>query len=386
MDAFRESAPRRRARQAVTIARAVRAARARVRAAPSRAPVDGEALRSLLAEAAADARLVEVPADRPPWTPTRVAVAAGDRLTWLAWGEAGLVRPLGLALPAELSLGLRVRSGEIVQGSRPTGTLTAARSGDVEVASLYPAEPRPGGGLARDRLPHRVMSGALQAVVARWPADADPQEALRALAQRDPSGLCAAEADRLAAAPAPPAGWDHHPQLAPSEVYAATSEGIALDVRRTVGIVRHPLDDVALTAGLRLRWSWRLDQLPSSLPEDTTLTHDYLSVALEFDDGQDLTWHWSSSLPVGFAYPCPLEHWRHRETHVVARSGTADVGRWVDEERRVLADHRGAIGGAPPARVVAAWLIAVSVFQGGRGRGEVRRLELVDGERVVPVI
>jgi len=56
-----------------------------------------------------------------------------------------------------------------------------------------------------------------------------------------------------------------------------------------------------LTPTLRLRWSWRLDKLPSRLPEDTALTHDYISVALEFDDGRDLTWHWSAGLPPGFA-------------------------------------------------------------------------------------
>lgn len=113
------------------------------------------------------------------------------------------------------------------------------------------------------------------------------------------------------------------------------------------------------------------------------LTHDYLSVALEFDDGRDLTWYWSAALPVGFAYRCPLEHWRHRETHLVARTGTADLGRWVDEERAVLADHQTAIGGPVPARVVRAWLISLSVFQGGDARGEFGRIELVDGDHVV---
>ncbi len=141
-----------------------------------------------------------------------------------------------------------------------------------------------------------------------------------------------------------------------------------------------------LTPTLRLRWSWRLNALASDLPEDTTITHDYLSVALEFDDGQDLTWFWSSSLPVGFAYRCPLEHWRHRETHVVARSGTADLGRWVDEERPVLADHQAAIGGAAPVHVVRAWLIAVSGFQRGAAQGEFGRIELVDGDRTVSVL
>ena len=53
--------------------------------------------------------------------------------------------------------------------------------------------------------------------------------------------------------------------------------------------------------------------------------HDYLSIALEFDDGQDLTWFWSCALPEGFSYRCPLDHWRHRETHVVVRTGTANL-------------------------------------------------------------
>jgi hypothetical protein len=82
------------------------------------------------------------------------------------------------------------------------------------------------------------------------------------------------------------------------------------------------------------------------------------------------------------AYRCPLEHWRHRETHIVARSGAADLGRWIDEERCVLTDHQVAIGGRAPARVVRAWLISVSCFQMGVGRGEFGGIELVDGDRV----
>ena len=156
-------------------------------------------------------------------------------------------------------------------------------------------------------------------------------------------------------------------------------------VRENVGILCRPAD-VPLTPTLQLRWSWRIDELPASLPEDTLLTHDYLSVALEFDDGRDLTWYWSCALPAGFAYHCPLDHWRHRETHVVVRSGTTDLGRWVDEERTVLADHKVAIGGRTPARVVRAWLIAVSLFQAGEGRGEFGRIELVDGDNIVRVL
>jgi hypothetical protein len=106
---------------------------------------------------------------------------------------------------------------------------------------------------------------------------------------------------------------------------------------------------------------------------------------LEFDDGQDLTWHWSSALPEGFAYRCPFDYWRKLETHIVVRTGHNDLGNWVDEERGVLADHRAAIGGRAPARVVNAWLIGVSFVQGGRARAEFRNIELVDGDTVLRI-
>jgi hypothetical protein len=45
-----------------------------------------------------------------------------------------------------------------------------------------------------------------------------------------------------------------------------------------------------------------------------------------------------------------------------------------------------AIGGPAPERVVRAWLIAVSCFQMGEGRGEFGRIEMVDGDQVIPVL
>jgi hypothetical protein len=383
--AFREPRLRRARRQAVTLPRAIRAARARIKAEAPRPPVDGVALRDLLAEVAADARLVDVQVNKPPWTAAGVHVAAGEQVTWLAWGAAYLARPLGIGWgPAFMLLG-RVGDGPAQDSARDTLTFTADRKGRVELATRFPGVPGEDGSFVTDRVPYRAMSGRLEAVVVRWAAGTDPGEALSSVASRDASGLCAAEAARLADPPQPPPGWDHHPLTGREEIYAPSEAGITACCRRAVGIVRRPAD-APLTPTLRLRWSWRLDELPSRLPEDTGLTHDYLSVALEFDDGQDLTWHWSSSLPPGFAYRCPLPHWRHRETHIVARSGTADLGRWIDEERPVLADHQVAIGGPAPARVVRAWLISVSCFQMGEGRGEFGRIELVDGDDVIRVL
>jgi len=241
------------------------------------------------------------------------------------------------------------------------------------------------GTITTDRIPYRAMAGTLSAVVARWAPGTDPRHALESIAGRDPSGLCAAEAARLADPPAPPAGWDTHPLTGREQAFFPTGSGITVDARWTSAIIRHPAE-MTLTPALRLRWSWRVGTLPSRLPEDTALTHDYLSVALEFDDGQDLTWYWSCCLPEGFSYRCPLPHWRRRETHIVARSGTAGLGRWTDEERPVLADHQAAIGGPAPSRVVRAWLIAQTVPQAGHAAGEFGRIELVDGNQKLRVL
>jgi len=385
--AFRETAYRRWRRQATTLARAVRARR--VRAMPDSrrdvAPVDGEALRGLVATVAADARLIRVPVNQPPWTPTGLAVTTGDDVSWLAWGSPHLVRPLTVAIRPRLTLRGRVDDGAPQDGARDTVTFRADRAGELRLGSVYPGELQADGTITTDRIPYRAMAGTLSAVVARWAPGTDPQRALESIAGRDSSGLCAAEAARLADPPAPPAGWDTHPLTGREQAFFPTGSGITVIAVWTSAIIRHPAQ-MTLTPSLRLRWSWRVDALPSRLPEDTALTHDYVSVALEFDDGQDLTWYWSCCLPEGVSYRCPLPHWRRRETHIVARTGTAGLGRWIDEERPVLADHQAAIGGPAPQHVVRAWLIAQTVPQAGHAAGEFRRIELADEDQTLRVV
>jgi hypothetical protein len=70
-------------------------------------------------------------------------------------------------------------------------------------------------------------------------------------------------------------------------------------------ILKRPLD-FPLDNTVRLDWSWRVKTLPSRLAENTLATHDYLSMAIEFDNGQDLTYLWSSCLPVGTSFRCPI--------------------------------------------------------------------------------
>jgi DUF3047 family protein len=326
-----------------------------------------------------------VPVNRPPWTPSGLVVTAGDFVSWLAWGSPYLVWPLTVAVRPRLTLRGCVDDGVPQEGARDTATFRADRTGELRLASVYPGELQADGTITMDRIPYRAMSGTLSAVVALWAPGTDPRQALESIASRDASGLCAAEAARLADPPAPPAGWDTHPLTGREQAFFPSGSGITVNAAWTSGIIRHPAE-MTLTPSLRLRWSWRVDALPSRLPEDTPLTHDYLSVAVEFDDGQDLTWYWSRCLPRGLSYRCPFPHWRRRETHIVVRTGTADLGRWIDEERPVLADHHAAIGGPAPARVVRAWLIAQTVPQGGQAQGEFRRIELVDGNQKLPVL
>jgi len=87
---------------------------------------------------------------------------------------------------------------------------------------------------------------------------------------------------------------------------------------------------------------------------------------VEFDNGRDITYYWSSELPVGTGYDCPLPNWKGKEFHVVVRSGPQGLGEWQAEQRNLYLDYRRYMGD-PPARIVRVWLIANSVFQRGEG-------------------
>jgi len=120
------------------------------------------------------------------------------------------------------------------------------------------------------------------------------------------------------------------------------------------------------------------------LPEDTPLSHDYLSLAVELSDGRDLTYTWSRELAPETSYWCPLPTWRDREQHVVVRSGLDGLGRWHAEERDLYADHARFMG-PHPARIVRVWLIAVSLFQRQRGQCWYADIELVQQGRATRV-
>jgi hypothetical protein len=144
--------------------------------------------------------------------------------------------------------------------------------------------------------------------------------------------------------------------------------------------VRLKFDD-----SVKLRWAWKIDALPASEREDTVPTHDYLSVAVEFDNGLDLTYMWSAAMAPETSFRCPIPRWSKRETHMVVRSGPERLGEWVSEERRVWDDYCPAIG-TPPANIVAVWLIAVGVFTHTTSYCEYSALELTSDIQTIPLI
>ncbi|HTY16491.1 MAG TPA: DUF3047 domain-containing protein [Myxococcota bacterium] len=339
--------------------------------------------------AVADLRALHLPAHVPPWTDTGMEIAAGDDVTLLASGRVVLSEDLDLWGGPRLYLWGRIgERGTIFNPTRDTTTVRAAESGRLHLA-IYSGEwANRQGDLATPIDGYAALRGGIDVVAIRW---RDGAEAGMAALGTERSGdpWLAAEAARRAAPVEPPKGWDYLWFLGRADVFTRARSGgrdaIALRAENDVGILRRPVD-FPLSFDTELSWSWRVLELPSARAEDTLPTHDYLSVALEFDDGTDLTWYWSAALPVGNAYACPLPHWNARETHLVVRSGKEGLGAWCAERRNVLSDWRHAVARSePPARITAVWLIAVSLFQHGNAVAEVADLSLSGGGRRVRV-
>jgi len=336
-----------------------------------------------------DARVVELPGNVPPWTESGLAVERGDALTLLAAGRVATAEALGLWARPRFALWARIgEGGTIWKGSQDTQTCIAPDTGTVQLALLQGEWATPQGRLATPVEAYAGVTGAIHAVLLRWRGD--PAEGLAALAAFAPQEpLLGAEIARLTHPVRPPPGWSYLWFLGPADIFVEdrADDGSAL-IRGCfdddVGILRRPVD-FPLAADTTLSWRWRVWRLPSEKPENELLQHDYVSLALEFENGRDLTWHWSRTLAAETGYACPIPTWTPRETHVVVRSGAEGLGAWQAERRRVREDYARHVG-EPPGRVVAAWLIAVSLFQHGSGAVEFADVVLESGGRSLRIL
>lgn len=343
----------------------------------------------ILARTIATAQLVRLPANVPPWTDIGIQVAKGDEITILSEGRAIVSVEAGLTSRPRYALWARLGGrGPIWTGTRDTQSFRCDRDGALELAIYNGEWKSPDGVLGTPTEAYEGLTGEIHALVLHWRGEArDGLAALQRAAPGEP--LVESELARMANPAVRPAGWNYLWFLGQSETFRALRPR---DGRACIGCVTD--DDVAilrrpvtlpLTPETEVSWRWRVGLLPSSQPEDTLLCHDYLSVAVEFENGRDLSWYWSAALPVGTHFACPIPQWNPRETHLVVRSGSEGLGHWQSERRNVFSDYSGAMG-SPPSKIVAVWLIAVSMFQHGRGEAEFEDIVLSSGGERVEVV
>ena len=241
-------------------------------------------------------------------------------------------------------------------------------------------------------------------MVIRWHGSA--LDGLRALVEKgDYEGRFQNEIERLQQGDNTPKGWYHLWNIGPSEIYRdgfieATKNSakdsnvnesggehkhcIHCHTRGNTGILQYDVD-LPFTEDTELSWSWCVKALPSSIREDSLPSHDYLSIAVEFDNGRDITYYWSSTLAVETGYDCPLPNWAGKEFHVVVRSGNEGLGSWLDERRNLHRDYQHYMG-EPPGKIVKVWLIANSILQRGTGICDYANIALGNAENDIQIL
>lgn len=336
-------------------------------------------------QATNDAVVQQIPAKGLSWHTTTLELRSGDTVTLIADGVVHMMRTLRLSLGPQACCWYRIGDGPVRCAPAAAHTFVADGDGPLRLAAAPPGAFADRSGTIEASPLNRFVSGALTVAAIRWRDD--PHSQLETACASDPA-LFEPALRQLNAPVMPPGGWHYLWRLGDGEIYRGehTQEGggeICCHTRGDVGILQCPVS-LAFTESTRLEWSWRADQLPSSVAEHIDLTHDYLSIAVEFDNGLDLTYMWSATLPRDTIFQCPLPWWKERETHwVIRRAGDDPLGSWLDESRTLAQDYDTAIGGPRPERIVGIWLIANSLFQRGEGACRYRAIRLHNAEQTI---
>ena len=338
------------------------------------------------AEAIARQAEVSFSHSREGWRKTDIRLREGQGATIISEGAVNL----GLPVPASPSLFLWARVGEngdVFNVASDSYTFVAETHGELFLAV------RPAGFYWTDR---RGTFPADFGGVPQYPVDAKadvyhwggaPEAALTAMASTgDPQWQQALR--RYVEAPQLPKGFEYLWYLGQSTVFEAYEGPLRTGVRATpsndAGIIRKAVD-IPLNEDTLVSFDWLYEQLPAKGPETEAQFHDYLSIAIEFDNGQDVTWFWSGHLEAGTEFTCPLPWWDQRETHIAVQSGEAGLGEWHSHTREVLKDYQSAVGGALPGRIVGVWVINSGVFGDKPGEAIFANINVINGDEVTTV-
>ena len=354
------------------------------------AKLDARLPADVRSRALADARVVRLPGNVPPWTDTGLRIARGDEVTILAEGKIVTSPEAGLWYRPRFALWARVgERGPIWTGTRDTQSFRASSDGALELA-VYNGEWKSPDGCSRRRS-RRTRPPAARS--RRWSCTGAARRApdsrrLERAAPGEP--LIAAELERLRAPALRPGGWSYLWFLGQSEMFrAARDDGrhqIACRCDDDVAILRRPVD-LPLAADTEISWRWKIDRAPvarrgrhapvSRLPVGRARVRERPRsvLVLELEPaGRD------AASPVRFRSGT-----RARRTSRCARAATGwDSG--SASGARVVADYARAIGGPAPKRIVAVWLIAVSLFQHGQGVADFAEIEVRTGDERVEVV
>jgi hypothetical protein len=217
---------------------------------------------------------VHVPADRPPWTDTGIEVVAGDRLSVFCAGRAWIKKHPQAWVEAYFALWLRI--GALTEMFRtPKGSLTfaAEHSGRLYLSNVFPGQWVDAyGRIANAAVLEESAAGGFTVLVIRWRADA--AHGLRELAERrGPAALFAQEElQRLRNPVVVPEGWRYLPSLGDAGVFSRveTPESAVIHCQcdNDAMILQRSLE-APFTPDTRVRWSWKVESLPSARAEDS---------------------------------------------------------------------------------------------------------------------
>lgn len=272
----------------------------------------------------------------PGWTASGLEVHSGERFRVCASGHIWIAKGMGLVLTPAAAIFVRIGGSAPVQRIGANDWIFEAwAEGEVEL-------------LVKGLSEFADHSGEL--LPGKRPA------------LKPGLGVRVERSDDAPSSVGAPDDWHYLWRIGQAQVFSGEPDDIEITLDGSVGILQRAVD-LPLTEGSSLSWDWLVESLPSRLPEDLAFTHDYLSIAVEFENGRDLTYMWSAGLDEGHVFRCPLGWWCDWETHWVLRSGEQGLGQWHSEARMIAADYRHALGEPVPQRIVRVWLIANNVFQ-----------------------
>jgi hypothetical protein len=310
---------------------------------------------------------VEIRSTQQSWTSTGLTLAAFDEVTLSATDKIDAGLPT-LLEPKHVLWGRVGAQGEIFQiasnhhsfqsespgelfiSFSPSGLLFANKQGEwIDSASALPDAP--------------IMISVTSIL---WPETAS-RGITSMLKSNDPTlvKLARAAEIELDAKKTLPDDFNYLWFLGSSNIFEKYSDGsrqgVHINTDNDGGIIKKPLD-IPLSSNTKISFDWLYRTLPALASETSAASHDYMSIAIEFDNGHDITWMWSRDLPEESSFACPLPGWESRETHIVLQSGSEDLGKWYSHTRSIQDDYQSSVGGEHPSKIVVVWIIGNAIF------------------------